>query len=135
MLSSSGILASSFMGWPSIFYISGCASGLWAILWLFFGSNSPADYKYISVEEREFIQSSIRANTNDDPEHDETKHLKTPWRDIFTSLPFLSIAVVHSAHNWGFWTLLTEMPTYMKGVLKFDIKKVKINIFNEMIYK
>lgn len=127
MLSTSGILASSFMGWPSIFYLSGLASGLWAILWLFFGSNSPADYKYISAEEREFIQSSL-GHTEGDPEHDEKKHRKTPWRDIFTSLPFYSLAIVHSAHNWGFWTLLTEMPTYMKGVLKFDIKKVLHNL-------
>lgn len=63
MLSTSGVLASSFMGWPSIFYISGLASGLWAILWLFFGSNSPADYKYISAEERDFIQSSLGQRT------------------------------------------------------------------------
>ncbi|XP_031631771.1 putative inorganic phosphate cotransporter isoform X3 [Contarinia nasturtii] len=122
MLSTSGILASSFMGWPSIFYISGLLSGLWAILWLFFGSNSPADYKYISAEERDFIQSSL-GHTESDPEHDEKKHRKTPWGDIFTSLPFYSLAIVHAAHNWGFWTLLTEMPSYMKGVLKFDIKK------------
>lgn len=27
------------------------------------------------------------------------------------------------AHNWGFWLLLTQIPTYMKNVLKLDIKK------------
>lgn len=114
------------MGWPSIFYISGLASGLWAILWLFFGSSSPAEYKYISAEEREFIESSLGTNTEEDPERQqEKKPLKTPWKDIFTSLAFYALAIVHAAHNWGFWTLLTEMPTYMKGVLKFDIKKVK----------
>lgn len=121
MLSTSGVLASSFLGWPSIFYISGCAAGLWAILWLFFGSNSPSDYKYITPEEREYIQSSL-GKANDEDSH--KRLIRTPWKDIFTSLPFLSIAVVHSAHNWGFWTLLTEMPSYMKGVLGFDIKKV-----------
>lgn len=123
MLSSSGILASSFMGWPSIFYLSGCASALWAILWLFFGSNSPADCKSISAEERDFIQASLGHNDTD-PEHDEVKRRKTPWSDIFLSMPFYSLVIVHAAHNWGFWTLLTEMPSYMKGVLKFDIKKV-----------
>lgn len=122
MLSTSGILASSFMGWPSIFYISGCSAGLWAVLWLFFGSNSPADYKYISAEEKEFIQSSLGA-IEEDEDQTEKKHLQTPWKEIFSSMPFYAIAVVHSAHNWGFWTLLTEMPSYMKGVLKFDIKK------------
>lgn len=119
MLSSSGILASSFMGWPSIFYLSGCAGGLWSILWFFFGSNSPSDYKYISAEEKEFIQSSLGQSSDT-----EKKPVKTPWGDIFTSMPFWSVLIVHSAHNWGFWTLLTEMPTYMKGVLGYDIKQV-----------
>lgn len=59
MLSSSGVLASSPMGWPSIFYISGACGILWSILWFFFGGNSPAEYKSISVEEKEFIQSSL----------------------------------------------------------------------------
>lgn len=119
MLSTSGILASSFMGWPSIFYLSGCAGGLWSILWAFFGSNSPSDYKYISPEEKEFIQSSLGSGGDG-----EKRHVQTPWKQIFTSMPFWAILIVHSAHNWGFWTLLTEMPAYMKGALGYDIKQV-----------
>lgn len=38
-------------------------------------------------------------------------------------LTHFDLITVHSAHNWGFWTLLTEMPTYMKNVLELDIKK------------
>lgn len=59
------------------------------------------------------------------------RHLKgskvdhsTPWGKIFTSASFLSLMLVHCAHNWGFWTLLTKMPSYMKTVLEFDIKQV-----------
>lgn len=48
----------------------------------------------------------------------------TPWSKIFTSMPFLSLMIVHCAHNWGFWTLLTKIPSYMKTVLEFDIKQV-----------
>lgn len=42
---------------------------------------------------------------------------------MLTSAPMIALILVHSAHNWGFWTLLTEMPTYMKNVLDLDIKK------------
>lgn len=48
----------------------------------------------------------------------------TPWGKIFTSMSFLSLMLVHCAHNWGFWTLLTKIPSYMKTVLEFDIKEV-----------
>ena len=35
----------------------------------------------------------------------------------------IALIIVHSAHNWGFWTILTEIPSYMKNVLDFNIKK------------
>lgn len=123
MLSVSGVLSFSSMGWPSVFYFSGSFAVLWAILWLFIGSSSPAENKLISVAEREYIQSSL-GHLEEDPEFNEKKHLKTPWGDILTSLPVYALIIVHSAQNWGFWMLLTKMPTYMKGVLKYDIKEV-----------
>lgn len=120
MLSSSGFLASSIFGWPSIFYVSGGAGMLWTILWLMFGASTPANVKHISQEERLFIENSIKANGS-------VRHAtetKTPWVSMFTSMAFISLIIVHCGHNWGFWTLLTEMPTYMKNVLELDIKKV-----------
>lgn len=59
MLATSGFLASSPFGWPSIFYISGACGILWSILWFFVGGNSPADHKSISPEEKQFIESSL----------------------------------------------------------------------------
>ena len=44
---------------------------------------------------------------------------------ILTSVPMWALIVVHCAQNWGFWTLLTEIPSYMDGVLGFDLKAVK----------
>ncbi|XP_037035941.1 putative inorganic phosphate cotransporter isoform X3 [Bradysia coprophila] len=119
MLSISGILASSAMGWPSIFYFSGVAGGVWAIFWFIFGSNSPSEYRNISAEERAFIESAVEtASTTDETK----KRPPTPWLAMFTSLPFISLIIVHSAHNWGFWTLLTKIPAYMASVLGLDIK-------------
>lgn len=39
-----------------------------------------------------------------------------------TSLPVWALLVAHTGYNWGFWLLLTEMPTFMHTVLKFNIK-------------
>jgi hypothetical protein len=49
---------------------------------------------------------------------------QTPWIDIFTSLPMWAVVIAHCGQNWGFWTLLTEMPSYMNSILKFDLKSV-----------
>ncbi|XP_059615084.1 putative inorganic phosphate cotransporter isoform X4 [Phlebotomus argentipes] len=124
MLSASGFLASSFLGWPSVFYVAGFAGVFWSVLWYFFGGNSPSEFKSISPEEKEFIEKSLNVGEKVSVIHAEIEHLKsTPWMQIFTSLPFLSLMLVHCGHNWGFWTLLTKIPTYMKNVLDMDIKQ------------
>lgn len=47
-----------------------------------------------------------------------------PWKAIFTSLPVWAIVVAHFSENWGFYTLLTELPTFLKHRLNFDLGKV-----------
>lgn len=60
MLAVSGILASSTLGWPSIFYLSGVAGLVWSILYYFYGASSPSDCPgKISAEEKYFIESSL----------------------------------------------------------------------------
>lgn len=57
---------------------------------------------------------------------DETEQgvkLKVPWKSIATSVPFWAIMIAHSCQNWGFYTMLTELPTYMKQILHFNIKE------------
>lgn len=122
ILSSSGILASSALGWPSLFYIPATVGVAWSIVWFFYGSNSPNEYKAISAEEKSFIVASLGSSSADM----KKQRFPTPWKAIFTSMPCYALIVVHSGHNWGFWTLLTEMPSYMKNILGLDIKQVCI---------
>lgn len=43
-----------------------------------------------------------------------------------TSLPFYAILLAHMGQNYGYETLMTELPTYMKQVLRFSIKEVSL---------
>lgn len=45
-----------------------------------------------------------------------------PWKAIFTSGAFYGLLAAHCGFTWGFYTLLTEMPTYMSSVLQLDVK-------------
>lgn len=45
-----------------------------------------------------------------------------PFRSIVKSLPFYAILFAHMGHNYGYETLMTELPTYMKQVLRFSLK-------------
>lgn len=48
-----------------------------------------------------------------------------PWKSIAKSLPFWAILLAHMGHNYGYETLMTELPTYMQQVLHFSIKDVR----------
>jgi len=122
MLSVSGYIASSSLGWPSTFYIPGCVGIVWAFVWLYLCSSTPAQHPSITLMERRYIESSGQARRPSDAGREEQPRPPTPWLRILTSGPFLVLVLAHCANNWGFWTLLTEIPTFMKNVLGMDIK-------------
>ncbi|XP_065204751.1 sialin-like [Planococcus citri] len=113
-LAGSGLLAgNSYLGWPSVFYVSGAFGLIWSLFWAWFGSSSPATHSTISSQEYNYITSELPI--------DKTKK-KVPWFEILTSLHVWAIIVAHTTHNWGFWLLLSEMPTFLHVVSGFNIK-------------
>ena len=40
-----------------------------------------------------------------------------PWRAMLTSKAVWAIIIAHFAENWGFYTLLTGLPMFMRGKL------------------
>ncbi|XP_017477908.1 PREDICTED: putative inorganic phosphate cotransporter [Rhagoletis zephyria] len=119
MLAISGVLCSSSWGWPSTFYIPGGLGLLWAIVWFVFGASTPNDCKYISAAERTLINTSLRRHAKS--EECNTAHA-VPWKHIVTSRPFLVLVLSQCASSWCFWTLLTQIPSYIKSVLGKDIQ-------------
>ncbi|XP_031549271.1 vesicular glutamate transporter 1-like [Actinia tenebrosa] len=113
----SGVLA-QVSGWPAIFYVFGSFGIVWTFIWFLIVRNSPSEDHRISQRELEFIQRSLKENGA------STKPVTSiPWKSIFTSLPVWAIVVAHFSENWGFYTLLTELPTYLKNRLDFDLGK------------
>uniref|UniRef100_A0A1B6DF26 Putative inorganic phosphate cotransporter n=1 Tax=Clastoptera arizonana TaxID=38151 RepID=A0A1B6DF26_9HEMI len=110
-----GILAASPGGWPSIFYVTGTLAIIWALIWLYIGADNPTKHRSISELEKQFIISSLVNNSSN------AREFKVPVKEILTSMPFYSLALVHFGQNWGFYTLLTLAPSYMNSVLGFDI--------------
>lgn len=67
----------------------------------------PEKDKHISKDELRYIQATLGTTTKPNVKH--------PWREIFTSKPVYAISASHFAENWGFYTLLTQLPTFLKG--------------------
>jgi hypothetical protein len=45
------------------------------------------------------------------------------------SMPVIAILVANITTDWGTYTLLTSIPTYMNEVLKLDISAVSIEVY------
>lgn len=110
----SGIMA-EHLGWPSIFYVFGAVGLLWFFLWWVVVKDHPEDDPHISQSELEYIKSSI-GNTES-----KTK-IKHPWKAMLSSPPVWAIVAAHFSENWGFYTMLTQLPTFMKDVLKSELE-------------
>uniref|UniRef100_A0A1A9VX90 Uncharacterized protein n=1 Tax=Glossina austeni TaxID=7395 RepID=A0A1A9VX90_GLOAU len=52
----------------------------------------------------------------------EQRDVDVPWRSIFTSVPFFTLIAAHCGFTWGFYTLLTEVSTYLNSALNLDMK-------------
>ncbi|XP_078595342.1 sialin-like [Branchiostoma floridae x Branchiostoma japonicum] len=111
----SGIMCQHF-GWPVVFYAFGTLGCLWFVAWMFLVYNSPRDHPRISHIEREYIeQSLLREGTS------LSKTTSTPWLSFATSVPVWGLIITHICFNWGTYTLSTNLPTYMKEILLFDL--------------
>ncbi|XP_072029904.1 sialin-like [Amphiura filiformis] len=113
----SGVLCdSNFLGgWPAVFYLFGALGLVWFVFWTLLAHDTPAQHPRISPEEREYIEKSIG--------HRNKRSLSVPILSVFTSVPMWAIIISHFANNWGFYTLLTNLPNYLKNVLKFDLSQ------------
>ncbi|XP_017836066.1 putative inorganic phosphate cotransporter [Drosophila busckii] len=120
MLASSGLLA-SIGGWPLIFYASGGAGCIWSVVYFIWGASSPKDSKTITAEERELIEMAQAGERSENAEQPHSGQA-TPWKSLFTSRAVLALVVVQSSYAYGYWTMLTQIPSYMKNVLDKDIK-------------
>ncbi|XP_051157227.1 putative inorganic phosphate cotransporter isoform X3 [Leptopilina boulardi] len=102
-------------GWPSIFYVFGAVGTIWCIAFLIMVHEDPEKHPTIADDEKKYIMSALwgSAGASSPP---------VPWKSIVTSLPFWAILIAHMGQNYGYETLMTELPTFMKQILHFNIK-------------
>ncbi|KAH1021983.1 hypothetical protein HUJ04_011459 [Dendroctonus ponderosae] len=114
-----GVISAGWYGWPLVFYLYGVVGLGWCILFAFLGANSPSSHSSISKEEKYYIEQSL-GHIGDKPTN------KVPWKKIFTSIPLWAVFLAQTGNNYAFWTLLTQIPSYMNHVMHFDIKNVRL---------
>ena len=109
----SGMLA-EHVGWEWIFYSFGAFGLLWCFAWWWVVRDSPEEDRNITDEELEYLRTTIGVSQREEV-------MSPPWKDMLTSPPVWAIIIAHFAENWGFYTLLTGLPKFMKEVMGYKM--------------
>ncbi|KAH8858120.1 Sialin [Schistosoma japonicum] len=149
-LSSSSTSSSVYFSyWPYVHYLFSVLNILYSLLWAGIVYDTPQKHPWISDAEKEYLMQIIY-NSADDQSiqaerigiiENEGEDLKKetqpitdeisfkegnsltniPWKDILKSKAVWSIVICHFTFDWGWFTLVIFMPTYMSRVLGFDL--------------
>lgn len=104
-------------GWQWVFYCFGLLGFIWFAFWYMLAANSPESHPSIHVSEAQFIRSNTPLVQKNDT---------TPWGLLLSKAPTWAIIINHFCSNWGFYVILTWLPTYFKQALGADLSKVGI---------
>ncbi|KAF9824532.1 hypothetical protein SFRURICE_003989, partial [Spodoptera frugiperda] len=98
----SGFLMAGDGDWANVFYFFGCFGILWFLAWSILCYSTPNTHPYISEEELKYLNETVTSA--------DTKSVRdpVPWKAIV-------------GHDWGYYTMVTDLPKYMTDVLKFNI--------------
>lgn len=108
-----GILA-EYVNWEAIFYVFGLLALLWCFLWWWVVEDSPDQDRSITDQELEYLQNTIGVTERE-------VDCSPPWRAMLLSKPVWAIIIAHFTENWGFYTLLTSLPMFMRDVLEYPL--------------
>ncbi|KAK9502635.1 hypothetical protein O3M35_011367 [Rhynocoris fuscipes] len=110
------IIGELHAGWDSVFYLFGVSGLCWLILWYFLAYSTPDEHPSLGDQEAKYLREYNQSvNIN------KAYRSSTPWRSILTSLPLWALIVGQVGHDWGLFTIITDLPKYMKSVMHFSI--------------
>ncbi|XP_046330589.2 sialin-like isoform X3 [Haliotis rufescens] len=108
-------LLCKYGGWEMPFYVVGGLAVIWCIVWLLVSRDSPSEMPGISEAEKKYIETSIGDRVK------SKRTYKTPWCQMLSSRPVWACVFSHMTANFFFYMILTQAPTFLNEILKFDI--------------
>lgn len=113
-----GILISSLLikkgiSRNALLFFWGGISTFFHILYLLHTYSDASTHPNISDEEKVYIEKFIN----------QKRFYHFPWKKVFSDSSVYGLIFGQFAHDWIFFTLLTQLPTYLKEVLHYNIKE------------
>ncbi|XP_053607833.1 putative inorganic phosphate cotransporter [Plodia interpunctella] len=104
--------------WENVFYVFGGMGLAWFFIWSVLCYSTPNTHPFISDAEKKFLNENVESLISTKKQQLDP----TPWKALLRSVPLWALIVAAIGHDWGYFTMVTDLPKYMTDVLKFDIK-------------
>ncbi|KER27393.1 transporter, major facilitator family protein, partial [Opisthorchis viverrini] len=108
--------ANQLGGWPLPFYVSGILAFIWLPAWSILITEVPGSHPWISPEEVQYIEGSLRDIHPPRPR-------AIPWRRLAASGQVWLIMVCYVLDGWSNYTLLVCVPQFIHDVLGVPISE------------
>jgi MFS transporter, ACS family, solute carrier family 17 (sodium-dependent inorganic phosphate cotransporter), other len=99
-------------GWPASFYLFGALGVLWALLFLRFVHNNPAEDPKVSTAERRLLPAPPSGTRE-----------PMPWRQLLSVPMVRAFIVAHFCHNWALFLLVSWLPSYFHEHLGLGLER------------
>ncbi|XP_065204370.1 sialin-like isoform X1 [Planococcus citri] len=96
-----------YLHWTCIFHLTSLLGIIWGLFWYFLVSDTPASHSSITIEEKIYIESSLKEVTA------RTK-VDIPWKGIISSVPLMATIFAVNSITWTWVAMTTYSPTYLK---------------------
>ncbi|XP_065204379.1 sodium-dependent phosphate transport protein 3-like [Planococcus citri] len=108
-----------YVHWKYIYYLTSVCGIIWSVLWYLLIFDSPSKHPTISTVEKQCIESSLKTTSH------EIK-ASIPWKNIFTSVPFMICILSVNSGMWAFVMLNAYSPLYLKTMYGMNSNEIGI---------
>lgn len=112
----------TLLSWRYLFFIEGLLSLLLMFVWLPMISDKPEDAKWISDEEKEYIQSKIRQ----EKENFAGSSGKIPMKRVLSDLTLWKLIAIYFCYQTGIYGFVLWLPTLIKRLTQTGMVEVGI---------
>ena len=99
--------------WRGSFVVLGCCSLIWALVWVWYFRDTPADHHGMTREDLERLPNRGVAFT--------TTRLAVPWAPLTRRL--LPVTTVYFCYAWTLWVYLNWLPSFFREAYKLDLSR------------
>jgi ACS family sodium-dependent inorganic phosphate cotransporter len=118
----------AYSGWPAVFYVFGAMGIVWSVswcLWMFCIGKDINAVKFMRPEiknQKKGVVSSSTDTSKYDLIEEKEKKSRSPWKLLLTSSPVWALFTCNYCNCWGFWLILTWLPTYFRENFNADLE-------------